>query len=261
MTSWQAMVQRAKGELIAGVEPTWFGQQQLVESWRRCVPQLGDPSELRCIPTVPESWLDDTSLELLREPLDALKDSLHDTGAALLLTDARGLVLARWFEDRSAGTHLDSVGSQRAADLSETSVGTTAVSLALRASTSVRVAGSEHFSDFFSHSACVAEPIANPVSAEVLAVITLTSPLNPRIDLMHGWLATIRIHLHLHLKHRLSRPSSLRIRDTEEWALRQALAETNGDIAQTCALLGLSRATVYRRIRRFRIIVPDSVSH
>ena len=171
MTSWQAMVQRAKGELIAGVEPTWFGQQQLVESWRRCVPQLGDPSELRGIPTVPESWLDDTSLELLLEPLDALKDSLHDTGAALLLTDARGLVLARWFEDRSAGTHLDSVGSQRAADLSETSVGTTTVSLALRASTSVRVAGSEHFSDFFSHSACVAEPIANPVSAEVLAVI------------------------------------------------------------------------------------------
>jgi transcriptional regulator of acetoin/glycerol metabolism len=261
MASWQATVRRAKGELVAGGVPDWFGQQQLVESWRRCVPMLGDPSNLHCIPTVPESHLDDTSLDLLREPLDGLTESLRDTGSALLLTDARGLVLERWFEDRSAGLHLDSVGSRRAADLSEGSAGTNAVSVAITAGMSASVVGSEHFSDFFSHSACVAEPIIDPVSAEALAVITLTAPMNPRIDLMRSWLTTIRIHLLGHLKQRLSRPSSLRIEETEEWALRQALAETGGDIARTCALLGLSRATVYRKIRRYRIAAPDRSSH
>lgn len=202
---------------------------------------------------MPETWLDDAPLELLREPIDVLTGSLEGSGGALLLTDSRGLVLERWFEDPAAGAHLDSVGSRRAADLSEATAGTNAVSLAMTTGRSVQVSGSEHFSKFFDHSACVAEPIPDPVSGEILAIITLTAPVNPRINFMRSWLATMRVHIAGHVAHRLSRPSSLRVEDTEEWALRQALSETQGDIARTCELLGLSRATVYRRIRRYRI--------
>jgi transcriptional regulator of acetoin/glycerol metabolism len=232
-----------------------------VDSWRRSVAQLGDPSELRSIPKVPESWLNDATLELLREPLDVLTGTLEGSCAALLLTDSRGLVLERWFEDSAAAVHLDSVGSRRGADLSEATVGTNAVSLAVTTERSVQVSGSEHFSRFFDHSACVAEPIHDPVSGEILAVITLTAPVNPRITCMRSWLATMRIHVAGHLAHRLSRPSSLRVEDTEEWALRQALSETQGDIARTCELLGLSRATVYRRIRRYRISATGHAPH
>ncbi len=256
MRGSQSTVQRAKGELVAGTDPAWFGHPDLVDSWRRCITHLGDPGELRSIPTVPESWLDDAPLDLLREPLDALEASLEGTGAAMLLTDARGLVLERWFKDHSAGRHLDSVGSDRSADLSEASVGTNAVSLAGTVRGAVGVCGAEHFSEFFAHSACVAEPIPDPVSGEVLAVITLTAPVNPRIDFMRSWLSTMRLHLLEHLSQRLSMPSSLRVEDTEEWALRQALSEANGDIALTCELLGLSRATVYRRMRRYRLHEP-----
>lgn len=253
MRSSQSTVSLAKGQMVAGTEPVWFGRRELVDSWRRCASHLRDPGELQFIPTVPESTIDDTALELLREPLGALKHSLEGTGAALLLTDARGVVLGRWFEDVAAGEHLDSVGSRRAADLREATVGTNAVSLAVATGRSAQVSGAEHFSDFFAHSACVAEPICDPLLGEVLAVVTLTAPITPRVDLMRSWLATMYMHLVNHLNQRLSRPSSLRVEDTEEWALRRALAETGGDIAQTCALLGLSRATVYRRIRRYRI--------
>lgn len=261
MRGSQATTRRAKDELMTGCEPVWFGHQELVDSWRRCVVHLGDPSGLRLIPTVPESSLDDTPLELLREPLDALQVSLEGTGAALLLTDPCGFVLERWFADPSAGDHLDSVGSRRAADLSETTVGTNAVSLALTTGRSVHVSGSEHFSDFFSHSACVAEPIPDLVSGETLAVVTLTAPMNPRVDFMRSWLSTMRMHLLGHLAQKLSRPSSLRVEDTEEWALRRALSETGGDIERTCELLGLSRATVYRRIRRYRISATGYPPH
>ncbi len=57
-------------------------------------------------------------------------------------------------------------------------LGTNAVSLALTTGGSTLIAGPEHFSDFFAHSACVAELIADPVSGEVLAVITLTAPIS-----------------------------------------------------------------------------------
>lgn len=261
MRGLQATVQRAKDELVAGTDPGWFNHPELVDSWRRCIFHLGLPSGLRSIPTVPESWLDDAPLELLREPLDVLIGSLEGSGAALLLTDSRGLVLERWFEDSSAGAHLDSVGSRRAADLRETTVGTNAVSLAVTTGRAVQVSGSEHFSEFFDHSACVAEPIPDPVSGEILAVITLTAPLNPRITFMRSWLATMRTHVAGHLAHRLSRPGSLRVEATEEWALREALSEAQGDIARTCELLGLSRATVYRRIRRYGISAAGPAPH
>lgn len=243
----------AKDAVVAGREPQGVPDRELVESWRRCVSRFGDPSGLRSIPTVPESWLDDAPLDLLRRPLDELKVTLKGAGAAMLLADARGLVLDRWFEDSSAGAHLDSVGSGRGSDLREGSVGTNAVSLALATGRLVQVSGSEHYNDFFSHSACVAEPIPDPVSGDLLAVITLTAPVNPRIDLMRGWLATACMHLVGHVARRLSRPSTLQAEDIEKWALRQALAETDGDIARTCEILGISRATVYRRIRRYRI--------
>jgi transcriptional regulator of acetoin/glycerol metabolism len=137
--------------------------------------------------------------------------------------------------------------------LRESKVGTNAVNLALGATNSAAVVGAEHFSDIFAHSACVAEPVRDPLSGSVIAVIALTAPVTPRIDLMRGWLTSVRTLLTAHLAQRLSRPSSLRVEDTEEWALRQALTESSGDIARTCELLGLSRATVYRRIRRYRI--------
>lgn len=261
MHGLQSTVRQARNELVEGTEPGWFGRPEIVDSWRRCVAQLGHPGELRSIPTVPESWLDDTPLELLRNPLDVLTPSLEGSDAALLLTDSRGLVLERWFEDAAAGRHLDSVGSRRAADLSETTVGTNAVSLVMTTGRAVQVSGSEHFSEFFDHSACVAEPILDPVSREVLAVITLTAPVNPRITFMRSWLSTIRMHVVGHLAQRLSRPSSLRVEDTEEWALRQALSETRGDIARTCELLGLSRATVYRRLRRYGISTTGHAPH
>lgn len=253
MHAEHSMAHRAKCELVAGIEPEWFGRTALVESWRRSVPALVDPGRLRAIPTVPESWLDDTALDLLSEPLASMASSLEGTDTALLLTDFRGYVLGRWFEGSAAGRHLDSVGSLRSADLSEATVGTNAVSLAVTTGSPTEVVGAEHFSNFFSHSACVAEPINDPITGDLMAVITLTAPVNPRVETMRGWLATMRVHVLDHLSKRLSRPRSLRVEDTEEWALRSALAETGGDIPRTCELLGLSRATVYRRIRRYGI--------
>lgn len=248
-----ASATKAKHELLTGGDPRWFGRSPLVESWRRSMPTLGTPEALREVPTVPESWLDDEPVHLLREPLESMAESLHDTKTAMLIADAKGIILARWFGDQLAARHLDSTGSIRTADLSEASVGTNAVGTTAATGLPTRVAGNEHFCDFFAHSACVAEPIREPWTGRVLAVLTLTCPMTARLDLLAGWGAAVRKHLEAHLRERTRRPESPRVDHTEEWALRQALAESAGDISRACQLLGVSRATVYRRMRRYRI--------
>jgi transcriptional regulator of acetoin/glycerol metabolism len=214
---------------------------------------LGDPSTLREVPRVPEAWLDNEPLELLREPLDALADCLTDTHTAMLLADSRGFLLGRWFADRQAGRHLDSTGSVRGADLSEAAVGTNAIGTVAATGQAVRLTGTEHYCDFFAHSACMAEPVRDPHTGAVVAVLTLTCPRSVRVDLLAGWARSIRVHVESHLHRLRDRPASLRVEDTQEWALRQALARSGGDIELAGRTLGLSRATVYRRIKRYRI--------
>lgn len=101
---------RAKEELLAGGDPGWFDKVTLVDSWRRSISALGDPGALRELPQVPEFWLDDEPLALLREPLQSMAESLHGNQTAMMLADRRGIVLERWFVDRSAGRHLDATG-------------------------------------------------------------------------------------------------------------------------------------------------------
>jgi transcriptional regulator of acetoin/glycerol metabolism len=51
-------------------------------------------------------------------------------------------------------------------------------------------------------------------------------------------------------------PSSngIKLRDVEHEAIHRALARTGGNIVQAAAILGISRSTLYRRLRAYRLI-------
>lgn len=249
---------RAKEEVLSGRSPSWFAKAMLVDSWQRSMAALGDPGALREVPIVSQADLDDEPLHLLGEPLVEMADALRDSPVAMLLANPQGVVLARWFSDPRAGRHLDSTGSIRGANLSESTVGTNAVGAVAATGQAARILGPEHFCDFFSHSACTAEPIRDPATGSVRAVLTLTCPATAGLDLLAGWGMSIRAHLEAHLRSQTLRPASPRVEHTEEWALRRALKQSGGDITLTCELLGLSRATVYRRMRRYRIETPSN---
>lgn len=254
------LVERAKQEVVAGLDPAWFGDQDLLDSWRRSVAALQDPGCLHEVPVLRESDIDDEPLMLLREPLDALAASLADTSTALLLANERGVVLHRWHGDDRARRHLDATGSVRAANLSEAAVGTNGIGTVALTGRALQIAGAEHFCDFFAGSACTTEAIRHPASGQVIAVVSLSCPMTPRLDLLRAWMSAIRLALQGHLSTRLGSPApvSLDLDDLHAWATRRALADCDGDIARAARRLGISRATMYRRLRRLRISPGES---
>lgn len=44
------------------------------------------------------------------------------------------------------------------------------------------------------------------------------------------------------------RPSSLRIADVEQWAVRQAMARARGNKREAARILGIGKGTLYRRL-------------
>lgn len=254
-----ALAERAKQEIVAGMDPAWFGNRDLLDSWRRSLAARHDPGCLREVPVIAESDVDNEPLDLLREPLDSLAESLAGTSTAMLLANERGIVLHRWHGDDGARRHLDATGSVRAADLSEAAVGTNGVGTVAATGRSMQIAGREHFCDFFASSACTTAAIRHPRSDEVIAVVSLSCPMMAQLDLMRAWMSAIRVSLQAHLTARLGgpMPSSLDIEDLHDWATRRALAEADGDVGLAARQLGISRATVYRRLRRMRYSQRD----
>lgn len=162
-----------------GVEPdTGVINQAIYRSWNRCVAARRREQEPVVFDPVGRSRLSElmdrnnTLLMAAKEPINNLAKAVSGAGYAVLLTDSRGYAL-------SVGGVLDQseqavrMAFRCGVDLSERTIGTSAMSCALAERTAIRVFGPEHFFSANQLFHCAAAPIIDP-SGEVVGAIDVT---------------------------------------------------------------------------------------
>lgn len=179
----------------------------LLKSWKRSHEALGSPDNVAMAPHVPDEMLDEHLLEVFGPMMNRFADNVQGSGLALLLSDARGQIVQRWFEDRRAESHLDRVGTVRGAVLAENVVGTNGVGTVLALGRPVQVSGAQHYADFYQDAVCTGAPIMHPTTGSILAVLTISCDLTPGADYLKPLVRSMSREMQDHLV-RIERPDS-----------------------------------------------------
>ncbi|MEV6983494.1 helix-turn-helix domain-containing protein [Sphaerisporangium sp. NPDC051017] len=116
-----------------------------------------------------------TALSLAARPaLDRLESALTGTPMTVILTDARGRVIARRAGEESLNKLLDRIRLAVGFSYAEEYVGTNGIGTALEDKRASHVFGAEHYSARLQGMSCAAAPIRHPLSGRVEGVIDLT---------------------------------------------------------------------------------------
>ncbi|HEX5391641.1 MAG TPA: sigma-54-dependent Fis family transcriptional regulator [Rhodocyclaceae bacterium] len=165
-----------------GVEPDGVIDQAIFRSWTRCL--AADRHEVESVAFQPvgrshvRELMDrnGTLLQAASEPLNDLTKAVSGAGYAVLLTDSRGysLTVAGALDQQSPAIRQ---AFRQGVDLSEDSIGTSAMACALAERRAVRVFGPEHFFSAIHRFHCAAAPIVDPEGTLIGSVdITRDSP-------------------------------------------------------------------------------------
>ncbi|AVG24288.1 RocR-like transcription regulator [Pontimonas salivibrio] len=198
---------KAKERLFYANFQTDAQESALLHSWKRSHEALGSPENIAMAPHVPAEMLDEHLLEVFGPLMSRFADNVQGTGLALLLADARGQIVQRWFEDRRAEAHLDTVGTVRGAVLAENVVGTNGVGTVLALGRPVQVSGPQHYAEFYQGAVCTGAPIMHPTSGNILAVLTISCDLTPGADYLKPLVRSMSREMQEHLV-RIERPDS-----------------------------------------------------
>ncbi|MGJ3508156.1 sigma-54-dependent Fis family transcriptional regulator [Enemella sp. A6] len=158
----EAQAQKA----LVRVRPT------ILKSWRRC-----RDWQIESKPFEPR-FTDELSSTLLTDMGESefarLTDALADEPAAVLLTAADGVVLARHSGDRTLARRLDKVNLAPGFSYHESEVGTNGIGTALQHGTSMQVHGGEHYVENLASFSCAGVPVIHPLSKKLLGVLDIT---------------------------------------------------------------------------------------
>lgn len=149
------------------------------EAWLRCQ-QRGLSREL----TSPQRVQSDdeiirrrqsSGLAQIIQPVWEALSQASSMDQLMIFTDPSGDVLWR-YGSRQVRHEAEQIGFIEGADWSEASVGTNAISQALRINSAVHMSGEEHFA--YSHMpwTCMAAPIRHPVSGKTLGILNVSGP-------------------------------------------------------------------------------------
>lgn len=147
-------------------------RREIYSSWQRCVLAGLRPDKLEVLylPDVdtagPLSWA-------ASPVLDAATPELESSGAGLVLTDARGLVVARRASAREDMKWLDHVGLAPGFIFSEEKIGTNAIGTAIADYGPSVVTAEEHYADAFAGTGCAAAPITD-ATGELAGVVDIS---------------------------------------------------------------------------------------
>lgn len=173
-------------------------RSDVLESWERSRQALGTPTSVAAVPTVSDEYLDEELATMFAAPLARVSEGLADTDLGLILADAEGRVLQRWFQDRAAAEYLDRLGTVRGAVLSENSVGTNGVGTAAAAGHVVQISGAEHFAEFYQEASCTGAPVRHPLTGNLLAVVTISTAAAANTHLLKPLAHSIAVQLEQH---------------------------------------------------------------
>lgn len=226
----------------------------------------------------------DTESPLMRcaaPVLGRLWSNLPNEPVSIMLCDAQGLVLSRLCDDRVILASLDAVALSPGSNYSESAVGTNGFGLALAVDRVTLVAGDEHYTSQLSGYTCAGAPIHDPDTGALLGALSLTtwsSERNGLLAALAGQTAlTIESRWAIESRGALRSPALPRaagsgpvgagsrahlthFEEIERDAIVRALELHAGVVVDAAADLGISRATIYRRIRRYGIRSPGSAS-
>jgi sigma-54 dependent transcriptional regulator, acetoin dehydrogenase operon transcriptional activator AcoR len=161
--AWEAF---QRGEEPVGV------RDEVLTSWRRSRWSGVDPG--LAIPPVGDADDDLPFARVAAPVLLAMADLLTDSRTCLSLTDRHGHVVWRWVSDSMLSAECDRYGMQFGSVFDEQQVGTCGIGAALETGRMATVLGVEHFVESFQRWACVAVPVAHPITGRTVGVVNVT---------------------------------------------------------------------------------------
>ncbi|MEO9322145.1 GAF domain-containing protein [Nocardioides sp. C4-1] len=229
-------------------------------SWERCTAR-GLPHDVLLAPPLRAVDGESRLLRAAGPVLDVLDTTLVREPVGVLLTDPDGVVLARRGHDRGVLDALDAVCLVRGATASEDAVGTSGVGLALADGRPAVVVGDDHYLRHFAAFTCAGAPVVDDVTGRVLGAVGLATPSGQGHELLLALAGQTALAI---AGRQAARPTVVaprrpappppgltRFEQLERDAIAEALCRQGDDVGAAAADLGLSRATLYRRIRRY----------
>ncbi|GAA4690863.1 helix-turn-helix domain-containing protein [Pseudonocardia yuanmonensis] len=157
------------GEELIGV------RSEILTSWRRSRLSGVDPTE----PNLPHTDADfDSRFARMAIPvMSATAELLGTTDTCLAITNSAGVVLWRWTSDSALRSALDDSGLLEGSAFGEEHAGTNGLGTALELGRVAAVHGEEHFKEHFHRFACVAAPVAHPLTRRTVGAVNITCPV------------------------------------------------------------------------------------
>ncbi|HZL03835.1 MAG TPA: helix-turn-helix domain-containing protein [Coriobacteriia bacterium] len=243
---------RRPGRSLARVRPA------IRASWARCAAQ-GLQVEDFDVP-VGGAFDDESPLMSAARPvLGAIWAHLADEPVSIMLCDETGLVLSRECGDRAVLRSLDEVALAPGSTYSEPAVGTNGFGLALTDDRLTLVTGDEHYSSKLMGYTCAGSPIHDLAAGAVIGALSLTTWSSAGTGLLLALAVQTSANIEAHVAYQGRtqrgdrRPRLTRFEVIERDAIALALERNPDSVADAANDLGISRATIYRRIKHYGI--------
>ncbi|MGE4425342.1 MAG: helix-turn-helix domain-containing protein [Solirubrobacteraceae bacterium] len=186
-----------------------------------------------------------------------LATDLRGARCVVVLADAGGAVLLR-AGDRDMTVRTDRANMVPGAVWSEGVAGTNGIGLALVTGGVSVVLDAEHYCVGWHGYGCTSSPVRHPATREVLGVLVIITPSAVhQAAVVAALVRRAAREIEEELRERLvagDPAAALRLHDLERDAIARALRDADGNVTAAAAALGISRATVYRRLRTYRAL-------
>jgi transcriptional regulator of acetoin/glycerol metabolism len=148
-----------------------------MRSWKRSADCGLDPGSTLSPPYQPDLGADERFLRAAKPVLDYVGGLLEGSNTTVVLTDARGRLLARRCPDSDLARLLERTHSVPGFIHAEEFTGTSALTLAIEERIPACVGAGEHYLEALRHLVCAAVPIVHPITQRVQGVIDVTAPI------------------------------------------------------------------------------------